>query len=165
MGRGCDMASVKWKPLEPASVRPKTPEQLRIMAEEASRSMGREITPAEMEQMMMDADLWINDVYQVDRRDLGPDGAGGRVLHLSIKRIDKEACHDWRDFQKIKSQLAGEEAEGFELYPAESRVVDTANQYHLWVFTKMKIAFGWQKGERMGPEEAARVGAKQREGA
>jgi hypothetical protein len=155
----------EWTPLQKASALPKTADQLRVMAEEASRSAGREVTPAEIEAEYMNADLWMNDVYQVDRRDCGPDPAEGRMIWLSIKRIDKEPIHDWRDLQRIKSELCGDESEGFELYPAESRVVDTANQYHLWVFTKAKIEVGWQRGERMTPEQADRVGAKQRPGA
>ena len=69
-----------------------------------------------------------NDKYQVALRDLG------EVYHLSIKRIDREPIHDWRDLQEIKNRLVSAECEGVELYPAESRRVDSANQYHLWVF-------------------------------
>jgi len=57
-----------------------------------------------------------------------------RVTHLSIKREDREPIHDWRDLQIIKSLFCGPESEGIEIYPAESRMVDTANQFHLWVF-------------------------------
>ena len=39
------------------------------------------------------------------------------LLWLSIKRYDKDAIRDWREFQKIKNLIAGEEREGFELYP------------------------------------------------
>lgn len=55
------------------------------------------------------------------------------VTWLSIKRRDKEWIHDWRDLQRIKNEICGEEREAFEIYPAESRMNDTANQYHLWV--------------------------------
>jgi len=71
--------------------------------------------------------VWMNDLYQVVVRDLGD------WVHLSIKRIDKEPIHDWRELQEIKNLLVGPENEALELYPAESRRVDTANQYHLWV--------------------------------
>jgi hypothetical protein len=56
------------------------------------------------------------------------------VTHLSIKRNDRGPIHDWRDFQIIKNTFCGDDAEGIEIYPAESRLVDTSNQYHLWVF-------------------------------
>jgi hypothetical protein len=56
-------------------------------------------------------------------------------LHLSIKRNDKDVMNspdDWRDKMRIKNELVGDEAEAVELYPAMSRVTDSANQYHLW---------------------------------
>jgi hypothetical protein len=58
---------------------------------------------------------------------------GDSMIHLSIKRNDQKPIHDWRDLQRIKNELVGKENEGIELYPAESRVIDTANQFHLWV--------------------------------
>ncbi len=61
------------------------------------------------------------------------------VLHLSIKRIDREPIHDWRALQAIKNVIVGEECEAFELYPAESRLVDSANQYHLWAFVDPNV--------------------------
>ena len=57
---------------------------------------------------------------------------GMTVWHLSIRRQDREAIHDWRVFQEIKNQICGPEIEALELYPKESRVLDTANQYHLY---------------------------------
>ena len=48
-------------------------------------------------------------------------------------RRDRSATHDWRHLQRIKNELCGPEREAIELYPAESRLVDTNNQYHLFV--------------------------------
>ena len=56
-----------------------------------------------------------------------------QLLHLSIRRIDDKPIHSWRDLQFIKNELVGRECEGMELFPAESRKIDYANQYHLWV--------------------------------
>jgi hypothetical protein len=69
-------------------------------------------------------------------------------VHLSIKRRDKLPVHDWRDLQRIKTELLGPECEAVELYPAESRVVDTANQYHLWGMADPAFRFpiGWNEG-------------------
>jgi hypothetical protein len=69
---------------------------------------------------------YVNNKYQVAVR------TSGEMVHLSIRRLDRQACRDWRDFQEIKNQLIGPECEAVELYPAESRLVDGANQYHLW---------------------------------
>ena len=82
--------------------------------------------------------------------------------HLSIKRHDRKPMNDWRIMQRIKSEIAGPEAEGMELYPAESRVVDTANQYHLWVLINAgPLPFGFQSGARTDTESG---GSKQRVG-
>lgn len=72
-------------------------------------------------------EMWKNDLYTVvvTRNDKG-------VHHLSIRRNDRKPAHDWRHFQQIKNDIAGESIEAIELYPAERRLVDTANQYHLW---------------------------------
>lgn len=82
-------------------------------------------------------DVWLNDEYQVNINKTPHHGLGEFIIwHLSIKLITKEVIHDWRDLQEIKNMLVGKEYEAIELYPAESRRVDSANQYHLWVFVK-----------------------------
>lgn len=76
-----------------------------------------------------------NNHYQVDVHAL-LSKPFGKVIWLSIKRNDRSPVHDWRDFQRIKNELVGPEFEAIELYPAESRLVDSANQYHLWVLVE-----------------------------
>jgi hypothetical protein len=109
------------------------------------KSVGVDITwnqAKEEYRSMEKQEIWLNDVYQVNVTDLG------EIVHLSIKRVDKQACRDWRDFQEIKNQLVGKECEGLELYPAESRIVDTANQFHLWVLKdpKRRVPLGFNNG-------------------
>lgn len=79
--------------------------------------------------------LWKNDTYQVAEYDWQPAITEGwpPIKHLSLKRLDREPITDWRDKQAIKNQIVGPEYEAVEIYPAESRLVDGANQYHLWV--------------------------------
>jgi hypothetical protein len=68
----------------------------------------------------------------------------GPVAWLSIKRNDRQTIHDWRELQRIKNMIMGEECEAVEIYPAESRVHDTANQYHLWCFAPgYQLPFGY----------------------
>ncbi|MGH3430252.1 MAG: DUF7694 domain-containing protein, partial [Mycobacteriales bacterium] len=45
----------------------------------------------------------------------------GFVRHLSIRRQDRQAARDWRDFQRIKTEIAGPDTEAVELFPAEGR--------------------------------------------
>ena len=86
-------------------------------------------------------EIYINDEYQVNLRHLEKGWTW-----LSIKRKTKASIHDWRDLQRIKNMLCGDEREALELYPAESRLVDTSNQYHLFVMPiGEKFPFGFQE--------------------
>lgn len=109
---------------------------------------------------LMDSEVWRNDRYVV----IVERSSGGWVTHLSIRRDDRKPIRDWRDFQRIKDQLAGTDAEAVELYPAQSRLVDGANQYHLWCMRPgVKIPLGWNAGHLVGTtEQAAVTGAVQR---
>jgi hypothetical protein len=101
---------------------------------------------------MLTQEVWINDEYQVNiDRDPEHGLRGFTIMHLSIKRLSRDVIHDWRDLQQIKNMLAGPEYEAIEMYPAESRKVDSANQYHLWVLMNDGIKerpmfpVGWTK--------------------
>jgi hypothetical protein len=99
--------------------------------------------------------LYVNSRYQVSIEE------SDSVTHLSIKRVDQESIHDWRDLQRIKNELCGADCEAIELYPAESRVVDLANQYHLWV-VRERIPVGFTGRRTTGTAEAEAIGAAQR---
>jgi hypothetical protein len=78
-------------------------------------------------QRMSSGQVYENDAYHVEVVPRAP------FVHLDIRRHDGEPCRSWRELQQIKNELVGPEHEAMELFPAESRLVDTANQYHLWV--------------------------------
>jgi hypothetical protein len=131
-------------------------EHIRIAKEEH----GQELTREDVLNLVKDDEVWLNARYQCAVKLLDNDPLG--ALHLSIKRRDKKPIHDWRDLQQIKNDVAGAEREALELYPAESRVVDLANQYHLWVVpVGQKIPVGWDNGRYL-TDEVGRSGAKQR---
>ena len=92
--------------------------------------------------------IFVNDIYQVNMQLVPAQPASGwpEMWHLSIKRRDKKIIRDWRHLQRIKNELVVPEHEGMELFPAESRLVDSANQYHLWVMVDATKRFplGWQ---------------------
>lgn len=99
-------------------------------------------------------EVWVNDKYQVSvRRDIKHPGWPD-MIQLSIKLLTQEPVHDWRDLQNIKNLLVGEENEAVELYPAESRLVDAANHYHLWVIAKPGIKFPFGFPVRMTSSES-----------
>ena len=62
---------------------------------------------------------------------------GTTWLSIRINNGDDYLC-DWREFQQIKNDLCGEAYCGIEIYPPESRMVDTVNVFHLWVFPEGK---------------------------
>ena len=67
--------------------------------------------------------------------------------HLVVRRHDDAPCMNWKHFQQIKNEIVGPEYEAVELFPAESRLVDTANDYHLWVHSNPSFRFslGWSQ--------------------
>jgi hypothetical protein len=105
-------------------------------------------------------EYWANDTYHVTLRRKKVDpvfGSKGGMIHLGIHSHDGTARHDWRDFQAIKNQLAGKECEAFELYPADSRLLDPSNYYSLWCFpgvNKIKVGQGPEKREVLDADQA-----------
>jgi hypothetical protein len=101
---------------------------------------------------------WKNDRYTVW------EFAVGYWTHLSIKRNDQQPIHDWRHLQQIKNDICGPDREAVELYPASSRVIDSANQYHLWVLPKGRvIAVGATTRTVTTADKATVFGAVQRD--
>lgn len=107
--------------------------------------------------------VWLNNLYQVNVYRVEATSVEAPPLKwLSIKRRDKAPVHDWRDFQRIKNEIVGPECEGVELYPAESRLVDCANQYHMFVITDPNFRFPFGFNERAVKIEAHDGQYKQR---
>ena len=126
-----------WKPMTPTAAIKMSPERqkevIRTIRKHRPKMSEGEILAGIFK--ARDTPLWKNDKYQAALHSVNisiPDI--GEMQHLSIKRLDKEPIHDWRDMQQIKNDIMGPEREAVELYPAESRHVDCANQFHLWIF-------------------------------
>ena len=117
----------KWNPLRRAEALPPSDQ---LIADQVRLSgWTRERVLAELAREMAEVEIWKNDLYQVTRRVLSVES---KVVHLNIRRVDGgPILRDWRHFQQIKNELLGEECEAVEMYPAESRLVDTSNKYHL----------------------------------
>ena len=114
---------------------------------------------------LMPDEVHRNNLFEVQVRKMAPREASGwpAMVWLSIKRIDKEPLDEnhWRTLQRIKNELVGPECEGVELFPAESRLVDTSNQYHLWVLDNTDARFPFGFMERLVGEISVH-GSKQR---
>ena len=97
---------------------------------------------------------YVNDIYQVIMTE-DPHGSENSIW-LSIKNHDRTTDIPWQDKQFIKNDICGEESEGVELFPAQSRMWNTANQYHLFVMKdKVRIPVGFDFG---GPVELKESG-------
>jgi len=109
-----------------------------------------------------------NATYSACLRRYEPDeeGNGVPLLHISYHRRDRAPARDWRETQALKNDLVGESQEMVELYPDQARVVDTANEYHLWGLEGTPLpVFGFPEGlsEADIPDEYIDTpGAKQR---
>ncbi len=78
-------------------------------------------------------EVFVSASFQVNVRACRPKEEWPLMFHASIKRRDREVLTDRSAFQQIKNELFGERFEAMELYPSRDRVLDQANQYHLWV--------------------------------
>jgi hypothetical protein len=104
--------------------------------------------------------FFVNNIYQVQ---VQPTGDNGDFLHINIRRLDGGMVKDWRHFQQIKNEIAGPEREALEIYPAESRKVDTSNKWHLWVLPEgAKVNLGWEHSDISYKEIRGVPGLRQR---
>jgi len=107
-------------------------------------------------QRMTSMHIYQNDVYRVEMKNAPP------FIHLDIRRKDGKTCNEWHDFQRIKNELIGPEYEALQLFPAESRLVDTGNEYHLWVCAdpSVRFQFGFKERFVLGEITQSLNGAK-----
>lgn len=117
----------KWQHLKKADVI-KAPSDELIKVTMDSYQIQKDAAIKLIEDYQITVEIWVNDIYQVQVREFG-----GALVHINIRRRDGgPILRDWRHFQHIKNDIVGEECEAIELYPAESRKVDTSNKFHLW---------------------------------
>lgn len=119
-------------------------------------------TKADADEMYRQAkheETWVNEKYVVMiRRDANHgfgDSLPGGMFELSVRRQDRGTDIDWREIQAIKNQIVGEENEMVELYPAESRKRDAANQFWFYGFNDPTVRFPFGMFGRVvndGPE-------------
>jgi hypothetical protein len=142
-----------WEPLQPTEWLGRPPE---VDARFRERVGDRAVDALDAEPN----EVWKNNLYTVimTRDDTGT------PFELSIRRNDRRPVHDWRHFQMIKNQLVGFETEAVELYPAQSRIMDTANQYYLHCLSPgMRFPVGWEGPTLLADADEQRVaGAEQR---
>ncbi len=114
--------------------------------------------------------VYHNNRYHVFFRRYKSDRSPYPVVHLSIKNNDRSARHDWRDLQRIKNEIMGEEYDMVEIFPRESSKVDLSNQYHLWGYETTEPVFfqgglGWDSGRMVWNGVSPRPNIPDAEGA
>jgi len=134
-----------WRPLQRAAYAIRPPEV--VEATMAHYGISEAEAIERLDRSDAGTEVWLNDLYQVEVHRYPGEAEAPGIVHLNIRRRDGAAdLRDWRHFQAIKNQLVGEECEGIELYPAESRKVDTSNKWHIYVVDDPK--FRWPVGWR-----------------
>lgn len=123
-----------WEPLVRLPMKPEDVDTLRSIVKEGT------------------IESWANERYHVIARRLD-----SGFTWLSIKTHEREANIPWRHKQQIKNELCGPEREGVEIFPAESRLADNANEFHLWVLPEGEtVGIGFPEGMVTTDEQVER---------
>ncbi len=126
--------SARWRPMKRLAAPPPVNERSVRAILDAHPDVADQAAADWMIRRVETAEHWTNHAYHCmairPEEDEAPDEL--RLTWLSIKRHDRKPIRDWRDLQRIKNDVVGEDCEAVELFPASSRLVDSANQYHLW---------------------------------
>lgn len=156
----------KWHRMQPAKSQPVHPSRRREIVRWAEDQGFSEAEVAAHLADAVNAETWMNNTYVATIHDVPTKDGWPEMKQLSIRRVDRKVIRDWRHLQRVKNDIFGEDCEAVELYPAASRVVDTANSYHLFVISEpgVKFPFGWGTGLQTD-DEVAGIPGQQRPGA
>lgn len=80
-----------------------------------------------------------NNYYTVMIEDDAPTTKGSAIKAMVQAHDDLPIPRHWREMQRIKNELFGEETTAIEYYPAQSDLVDDHNIYWLWVFPEGQL--------------------------
>ena len=114
-----------------------------------------------LEETIRKSTIYQNNLYMVFKRVISKEDSSFfcDVTWLSIKRNDKHQITNWRALQQIKNMIMGEEVEAVQMFPKESRKVDSANQYHLWCLAEGEVfPFGWFQGRYVNDFQSSLIG-------
>ena len=78
------------------------------------------------------------------------------IVHLGVSSLSG-VRPSWTEMQRIKDEIAGQDATAIEVYPPKAEVVDEADMFHLWVL-RGKLPFGLHIADRPpGPRSPVKV--------
>ena len=98
---------------------------------EMVRAQHPDVTDAQVA-ALMPAETWGNDRYTVNVHYLDGDRDG--FVEVGVHNHNRTPHVPWRHLQQIKNEVVGPDREAVQLFPAEDRLVDTANEYWIYVY-------------------------------
>lgn len=98
---------------------------------EMVRAQHPDVTDAQVA-ALMPAETWGNDRYTVNVHYLDGDRDG--FVEVGVHNHKRTPHVPWRHLQQIKNEVLGPDREAVQLFPAEDRLVDTANEYWIYVY-------------------------------
>ena len=106
-------------------------DQKRAEVAETVRAKFPDISDEALDDLISD-ETWGNDRYTVSVHLLDGDRDG--FVELAVHNHNRTPHVPWRHLQQIKNEVLGPDREAVQLFPAEDRLVDTANEYWLYVY-------------------------------
>lgn len=106
-------------------------EQKRVEVAKTVRAKFPDISDEALDDLISD-ETWGNDRYTVNLHFLDGDRDG--FVEVGVHNHNRTPHVSWRHLQQIKNEVLGPDREAVQLFPAEDRLVDTANEYWLYVY-------------------------------
>ena len=91
-------------------------------------------------------ETWGNDRYTVSIHFL--DGKRDGFVEMGIHNHNRTPHVGWRHMQQIKNEVMGADREAVQIFPSEDRLVDTANEFWLYVYPTGKAPM--RRGKKLG---------------
>lgn len=79
-------------------------------------------------------ETFMNESVVASRKLVEPVPGWPQIVHVSFRTTDRDALVPYDTYVRIKNEIIDPMSEAIEIFPAESRLVDTANQFHFWAF-------------------------------
>ena len=147
-----------WQPLlkDPEWFR----EQQRVQVATMIKAQHPDITDGQIDDLMND-ETWGNDRYTVTVHFLDGDRDG--FVEITIHNHRRTTHIPWRHLQQIKNEVLGADREAVQLFPAEDRLVDTANEYWLYAYPVGKAPMR-NRRTKVGMDHGRNVGYEMPDG-
>ena len=121
----------EWQPLvkDTPSVRKLQEEKLLAQTQKAFPNMSED----DIRSAIHKDEVWGNDRYTVTVTFKTNNGRDG-YIEIGVHNHKRTTIMQWSHLQQIKNEIAGPDREAVMIFPSEDRLVDTANEYWLYVY-------------------------------